>query len=502
MAVSATAAANRPAAGRWPARRGATWWTVGAVGVVAIAAFWLVHRALIDDAYITLTYARNLAFHGNWGIIADHTSNTATSPLNVLLLAALTAVLRHPVWALGTLFVGTTMVLCLALLRTVHALRLPAWGALLACLLALANPLLLSTVGMETALIAAMLGLLLMTAARARPVAFGVVAGLAVLTRVDMVIFGLVLLAGTPALWRTWWRSVLAALAVTVPWFVVSWVMLGSAVADTLFLKTHQSWGPFTYANGLRLYYLPVLPAAVWLAVVPAFLAAIGFVLWLVARVVAGGPRSRAVFPVAVLAIGGVLYYLAYRALGVPPYHWYYGPPLLAFTIFLAIAMSAAPVVARWISAGVLVLLLAVQAAFDIHHGLPWREAALHSNWARAGQYATIGSQLPDLIGDHAVRSPGEIGTIAYFCHCRIIDAFSDRGRMLPIIRQETRSAGPAERWLLDRNFHFLDRSLKPISYDYTLAFSRKRPADALAVWRTTSHSARGLGYIALRRVH
>ncbi|MBV9922218.1 MAG: hypothetical protein JOY78_15385, partial [Pseudonocardia sp.] len=49
------------------------------VAVAATAAYLLVSRALIDDAYITMAYAQNLAFHLHWGLIADETANTATS---------------------------------------------------------------------------------------------------------------------------------------------------------------------------------------------------------------------------------------------------------------------------------------------------------------------------------------------------------------------------------------------------------------------------------------
>ena len=38
----------------------------------------------VDDAYITLQYARNLAEHGTWGFFPDRATNTATSPLNVV----------------------------------------------------------------------------------------------------------------------------------------------------------------------------------------------------------------------------------------------------------------------------------------------------------------------------------------------------------------------------------------------------------------------------------
>lgn len=84
----------------------AVWPAAFGVGLAALI-FALAHRALGDDAYITLSYARNLAFHGRWGLTEFRTSNSATSPLNVWPLAALITVVRAPVVACGLLLVLT-----------------------------------------------------------------------------------------------------------------------------------------------------------------------------------------------------------------------------------------------------------------------------------------------------------------------------------------------------------------------------------------------------------
>ncbi|MPY79174.1 MAG: hypothetical protein GEV04_11905 [Actinophytocola sp.] len=102
------------------------WSTVFGAAVI----FWLVHRAMIDDAYITLTYARTLAEHGEWGMLPGHEANSATSPLNVLLLGVLSAVLGDPVAAAGVLYVGTCVALVLGLRgRRPRRSGRPAWWA-------------------------------------------------------------------------------------------------------------------------------------------------------------------------------------------------------------------------------------------------------------------------------------------------------------------------------------------------------------------------------------
>jgi hypothetical protein len=73
------------------------------------------------------------------------------------------------------------------------------------------------------------------------------------------------------------------------------------------------------------------------------------------------------------------------------------------------------------------------------------------TNWATPAQYADIGR---DLAGRGTViASPGEIGTLAFFCRCDIVDVFSDRGALAPLITQREDEAGPVMRTLLQLNF-------------------------------------------------
>src|SRR5882724_10398342 len=68
---------------------------LGAIGIYLS----LFRHALIDDAYITLQWARTLADSGTWGFYPGLTANSQTSPLNALLLAGLYAVIGDPVIA-------------------------------------------------------------------------------------------------------------------------------------------------------------------------------------------------------------------------------------------------------------------------------------------------------------------------------------------------------------------------------------------------------------------
>ncbi|WP_284750349.1 hypothetical protein [Amycolatopsis sp. RTGN1] len=279
-----------------PESRPRRWVLPGAVAVVSALVFAVVRPHLVDDTFITLAYARNLAFHGHWGLIAAETSNTATSPLNVLLLAALTLVLRDAVLAAGALFVLCQVALALALRRTGDRAGLPAWFAPGAVALLTVNPLLLSSIGLEVELGAAGIAWLLVFAGERRPVALGVLTGLLALVRLDLVVVALVLFALRRRFWEKAWQSVLAAAAVALPWFAFSWVVLGSAVPDTVIIKTLQkSWGQWDFGNGPGLY-AEVFPWATAASFLPAALALLAFALC-VADAARGGPLWARVRP-------------------------------------------------------------------------------------------------------------------------------------------------------------------------------------------------------------
>ncbi len=71
-------------------------------------------------------------------------------------------------------------------------------------------------------------------------------------------------------------------------------------------------------------------------------------------------------------------------------------------------------------------------------------------------------TEIGELVGDATVKSPPEIGTVAYACDCSVVDVFSDPGRTLPLIEKRIREAGPVMRFLLEANFARLDRSQRP----------------------------------------
>ncbi|MGW3960208.1 hypothetical protein ACWED2_10340 [Amycolatopsis sp. NPDC005003] len=458
----------------------------GAAAASAVV-FALVSSHLIDDTYITLSYAKNLAFHGHWGLIEQGTANTATSPLNVLALGAVTFVVRDAVLAAGVVFVATQVLLVLGLRRLGERTGLPPAFAPLTFALLLFNPLLLSSVGLEVALGATGVVWTLVYAGERRARRLGVVIGLLALVRIDLLLIAAVLFAARREFWTGIWRTAFAALAVTLPWFGFSWVVLGSAVPDTLVIKiSQQSWGPFSFANGPLLYWRN-FPAAAALSFLPLLLAGLAGAAWVV-QYRRGSETARRLTPFAALAAAGALHYLAYSRLGVPPYHWYYAPSIIGATVFLAACASAVPERVRratWTVAGAA---LAASVAVYALPGLPRQFAPITSNHASTTEYREIGHELATIAHGRKVETAGEVGALAYACDCQLVDEFSDRGAVDPAITETKRRSGDLGRALLEANFHNFDHSVAPASPDLVLATTRRTPPrTALASWHIDS---------------
>ncbi|GAB3504018.1 hypothetical protein FB471_3957 [Amycolatopsis cihanbeyliensis] len=454
------------------------------VALFSTAAFLVVRTHLIDDTYITLAYAENLAFHGHWGLIDEGTSNTATSPLNVLLLAVVTVLVRDAVFAAGVLFVACQVVLLLGLRRLGTSIGLPRWFAPMSVGLLTVNPLLLSSVGLEIALGAAALSWLVVCATERRPAALGAVAGLLALIRLDLLVFVVVIVLARRRFWVGALRSLAAFAAVALPWFLFSWFVLGSAVPDTLIIKTLQrSWGEWSFSTGVELY-LRRYPQATLLSFLPALAGGVLGLPWLIG-VLRGAAKARSLLPFAALAVGGVLHYAAYMWLDVPPYHWYYGPSIIAATVFL-VAMSA-----RWtphLGLAAPAVLTAASVAVYAAPGLPRDFPPMTTNHASSQRYLEIGTQIGRIVPGATVHSAGEVGALAYACSCALVDLFSDRGAVGPAITEREDRSGPIGRALLEVNFEFLDRGVRPAHPEFVLETTPvAAPPRALASWTITS---------------
>ena len=491
--------------GRRGPRQEDLWW--GLVGaVVGGLVTWVAHAGLIDDAYITLSYVQNLASDLHWGLIPTETANTATSPLNIVLLtlatwlaAPLTGELR-PTVGLGVLTVVLTAAMAVWAARTARGLGISSTWSLPVLALVFANPFVNSSVGLEVVLTAALLTGLTAEAVRGRRVAFGVLAGLLVLTRLDLGVVVAAVYLLTPALRRRLWVSPLVGLAVALPWFVFSWWTLGSAIPTSFVIKTLQrSFGEATFANGWWLSWTGNDTLLVSLAAVPALLGVAGTAALLVV-----GARRRLpahLWPLAGLGIGGLAHFGAYCLLQVPPYHWYYVPTTVALGLVAVLGLGVllrrvrgdrrSRLLGTVVPVGTAVLLtgLALLTVAVYERGLPWTRPVIYGNWALPTEYLAIGADVGELVGDATVAAPPEIGALAYACDCSMVDPFSDPGRALPLIEERLALAGPVTRSLLEANFARLDREQRPRPLDYRLVWTPgvAEVPPGLPSWRTAA---------------
>lgn len=455
--------------------------------LVAVAVFVAARQSLIDDAYITLGYARTLAEHGEWGLVPGIPSNTQTSPLNVLLVAALALPTGSALVAAGVVWTASAVAVGGFTAAIARAQRWSAaWAGPVAGVAFAASPLMASTIGLDTAPAVALVVALAWAVVTRGPVAVGVVGGLLVLCRPDLALFALV---GWACCGRRSWLAALVTVAVALPWHVLSWLLLGSAIPDTFFIKTGATDGWF------HLYLWANAPAMYWrfwpvetVSVVP--LAAVGVVVgaWWAWR---GGARSRLV---AVLAGGPVAYWVALWLLSTPGSHWYFGTILVPLGVLAVLGAAAVPRLWPRIVVSALVLATAVVLAW---RPAPWAEAPFMPNWGTAPQYAAAAADLPD---GTVVLSPGEIGALSFYCHerCAVIDEFSDRARAQLFIDRQAAQAGPLTRALLEVNFAHRER-IEPIRPAWKLSF-RADPGTNEGVWPVPT-TWRGDQYLVLHRV-
>ncbi|MGH7044104.1 MAG: hypothetical protein ACREFY_18530, partial [Acetobacteraceae bacterium] len=150
----------------------------------------------------------------------------ATDPLFASARMAARLGRRDQVFALGVVTLAGMVATGYWWSSITKALRVSTLTTVLGLLLVLLSPLALSAIGLETVVLVALLIGMLAEAIRGRAWMFGVLAGLAVLTRLDAVVFVLVLGLAMGAIRRRWYQALGPMLLIAMPWFVTSWFVL------------------------------------------------------------------------------------------------------------------------------------------------------------------------------------------------------------------------------------------------------------------------------------
>jgi hypothetical protein len=176
--------------------------------------------------------------------------------------------------------------------------------------------------------------------------------------------------------------------------------------------------------------------------------------------------------------VGAILHTTVYLLLQPPPYHWYYGPTIGALTMIAVLAVGELSPRLQWIESAVGALMIAATAGFLAAR--PWVVMPVSSNWASASEYAALAARVPS---GTTVEAFGEVGTVAYFCDCTVVDRFSDRAQVADLLRTKRAEAGPVVRTLLDWNYRRF-RADPPIHAMYKFAFAEDPNGISVTSWR------------------
>lgn len=401
-------------------------WTPASNVVITLALFLVpitvlvfgLRSALIDDAFIQFQYARNLAGSGTWGMLPGRVANTSTSALNVMLLAATASMTRGSLITAALLLTVAELIALLAILTLISGKLVSTHAAGLIAFAALAlNPLLLSSVGLETILYFTLFFASILLFYAQRRYGLGFALGLLILARPDGVLLAAILFISSRS--RGWARSAMACGATLIPWLAYSAWQFGTVVPDTLIIKMSQRWGGATFVSGVDIYI-----RAYPLPMIASFVLA-PFALYACAA------RSESRSFARLLLGYATIHFVAYSALRVAPYHWYYSQQAVPLAVAGAFGVHAllrsprrAARVVGLVGATSPVILFVVLIASS---GWPLTRAPVHTNWASAGEYRSIATWLDaNVPSDATVLVSGEIGALSFYSSRLFLNEFSD----------------------------------------------------------------------------
>lgn len=401
--------------------------------LAALAAGCSLQAALVDDAYIYLRIGANLGNGLGWTYNSGELANAATSATYTLLLTAVGKLVGYGPLALGLAWgIGLAGFACLQYL----AWR-PLYGRILALLivaLVAGATRLLESVGMETALLMALVtAVALAWQHRGDSWLTGVLVGLCMMTRPEgVLVAGLVGVVHLLHTRRMPWRSALAAALLVLPWLAFAHFYFGGVGSHTAAVKAAQrSYGWWATQPGFAVGWLQQMRWP-W----PSVALAAGGAALMVQQ--ASQRQVTGIFCVAF----GLLQVGAYQAMGAPAgYHWYYVPGNVAIDLPLAVLLAAACLTLRCRVRGSsrdwLPPLAALAGAAALVAGLaatPWH---LPTAPYFSTQYRVVGDWLHEHGEPSDSLAATEIGYLGWYAGLRVLDIHALlHPRALPALRQ------------------------------------------------------------------
>ena len=212
-------------------------------GVFAAATSWLFVSFTADDAYIVARYAVNARDIGEWVFNQGEQVSAMTSPLHGVVLIGLSGLAADPLPAYKVIAATAVVASSLLLLMTYGPNRREALP--MAAVIVTPSLIMWTFAGLETPLLAAivtsMSALYPRQADRRSLFVLALLAGAAVVTRYDAVLFaGPVLLAVLThsVSWRDRIAAASAAALLPAVWFLYSWYVFAAVLPTSFYVKT------------------------------------------------------------------------------------------------------------------------------------------------------------------------------------------------------------------------------------------------------------------------
>jgi hypothetical protein len=381
-----------------------------------------------DDPYITYRYAENLRRGFGFVYNPGERIQSTTTPLFTLLLVVLS-----PLWGDLPHLANLIGVLSLAagglLLWELAAIWKAPWAGWIGLLLYPLFPLAITSLGSETPLYIAFCLGAFVTYIRQRYRVTAVCAALAVLTRPDGLLVGMILAVDFAIRYFRHrsstsipWRAILLFLGILLPWFIFAWVYFGSPLPVTLAAKQQQ--GAMVVSQRFAQGFFAMLGwYKSWRYELEAVLALLGvvYILW----------RARQWL---LFLTWPVLYFTAFSILGVSRYFWYYTPLVPSFLILTGLGVHAIAGLRlyhplRWkltvpaitvhlqpvqILCSVLLAILCLAQASSL--------TRLRQPDPRYAIYRAAGEWLAAYTPAEAVVGALEVGILGYFTHRPMVD--------------------------------------------------------------------------------
>jgi hypothetical protein len=263
---------------------------------------------------------------------------------------------------------------------------------------------------------------------------------------------------------------------------------LGSFIPDTFFIKSGQaSWDFWTYTNGVVLYF-ERYPLETFLSFAPLLL--LGTLLF---------KQVRKSILIKLLLMLGLVHFLGYSLLHIPPYHWYYAPDItiiivsgnislgIIYQIFCSKTWQKLTLHGVILLCSLIPLLGMTQILARDHFYI--KEMPIHTNWATQEQYKEIGLWLKPRNTGKAILTEVEIGTLSYYCDCFLFDWFSDRRMLMDGIHDLVSGQGISA-IIYKINFLFLhdNPNYPPYSFRLTGYIDDEKPTNIyIKKWETST---------------